>query len=127
MHMFSVDLAVHLAVDLAALQGRFSPAWESIDIKRHIFLLLCNIHSVTAYEVSTCKIAAGLLQALGKLTKYGGLFMLQLPIYIPSEEERNDTLLYAKNVRQYMVRFVSFEILLGTGHGYLCWVADCNC
>ena len=29
--------------------------------------------------------------------------MLQLPIYIPSDEEKNDTLLYAKNVRQYMV------------------------
>lgn len=29
--------------------------------------------------------------------------MLQLPIYIPSDEEKSDTLLYAKNVRQYMV------------------------
>lgn len=38
--------------NLAALQGRVSPAWESIDVKRHIFLLLCSTHSVTAYEVS---------------------------------------------------------------------------
>lgn len=41
-----------LSAKLAALQGRVSPAWESIDVKRHIFLLLCSIHSVTAYEVN---------------------------------------------------------------------------
>ena len=55
--------------------------------------------------------------------------MLQLPIYIPSEEERNDTLLYAKNVRQYMVQFTTLVVLLAwcIDHADLCWVADCKC
>lgn len=33
------------------VQGRVSPAWESIDVKWQIFLMMCSIHSVTAYEV----------------------------------------------------------------------------
>ncbi|KAL3131350.1 hypothetical protein ABBQ38_000636 [Trebouxia sp. C0009 RCD-2024] len=59
-------------------KGRASPAWESIDIKWHLFLMMCSTHSVTAYE---------------------------LPVYIPSDEEKNDALLYAQNVRQYMLSF----------------------
>ncbi len=33
------------------VQGRVSPAWESIDVKWQIFLMMCSTHSVTAYEV----------------------------------------------------------------------------
>jgi hypothetical protein len=54
-----------------------SPAWETIPAARHIFLLLCNpAHSVTCYE---------------------------LPVYVPTEEERSDPRLYADNVRRRMV------------------------
>ena len=58
------------------LQGRLSPSWESISAPRHIFLTLCNFHSVTAFE---------------------------LPLYQPSPAEQSDPVLYAKNVREYMV------------------------
>ena len=58
------------------VQGRISPCWESMSAPRHIFLMLCNTHAVTAYE---------------------------LPIYVPSDAEKADPLLYAKNVREYMV------------------------
>ena len=60
-----------------ALQGRLSPAWETIGAARHIFLTLCNFHSVTAYE---------------------------LPLYQPSPAEQSDAILFAKNVRDFMVR-----------------------
>jgi 1-acyl-sn-glycerol-3-phosphate acyltransferase len=54
-----------------------SPAWESIPALRHIILMLCNpVHSVTCYE---------------------------LPVYVPSEDERKDPRLYADNVRKHMV------------------------
>lgn len=57
-----------------------SPAWESIAAHWHAFLMLCNLtHHVTCYE---------------------------LPIYMPSPEERQDPVLYASNVRQYMVSLV---------------------
>ena len=32
--------------------------------------------------------------------------LLQLPVYIPSQDEKKDALLYAHNVREYMVRLV---------------------
>ncbi len=35
-----------------------------------------------------------------------GFAQLQLPVYIPSQDEKKDALLYAHNVREYMVRFV---------------------
>jgi lysophosphatidylcholine acyltransferase/lyso-PAF acetyltransferase len=55
-----------------------SPAWETIAAARHIFLILCNpSHSVTCYE---------------------------LPVYVPSDEERADPKLFAANVRRVMVR-----------------------
>jgi lysophosphatidylcholine acyltransferase/lyso-PAF acetyltransferase len=54
-----------------------SPAWESISAARHIFLMLANpVHSVTCYE---------------------------LPVYVPSPEERANPRLYADNLRQSMV------------------------
>lgn len=57
--------------------GRFSPAWETITAPRHIYLLLCNpIHTVTCYE---------------------------LPVHIPTEEEKADPKFYANNVRKTMV------------------------
>jgi hypothetical protein len=34
----------------------------------------------------------------------GGL--LQLPVYVPTDEERGDPVLYAQNVREYMVSVV---------------------
>lgn len=57
--------------------SRISPAWETIGGAWHIFLMLCTpLHSVTVYE---------------------------LPVYIPSEEEKADPHLYANNVRQFML------------------------
>nr|AYE66857.1 LPEAT [Lobosphaera incisa] len=59
-------------------QGRVSMAWDSIDAKRHIFLALCApYHTVTVYE---------------------------LPVYVPTAEEQKDPVLYAANVRDYMLR-----------------------
>lgn len=58
--------------------GRLSPSWESISAPRHIFLTLCNFHSVTAFE---------------------------LPLYQPSPAEQSDPVLYAKNVREYMLSY----------------------
>eukprot|EP00887_Chlorella_sp_A99_P007753 scaffold20.g7753.t1 len=58
-------------------EGRFSPAWEMIPAARHIFLMLCNpLHSAVCYE---------------------------LPVYVPSPEEREDPKLYARNVRREML------------------------
>lgn len=59
--------------------GRFSPSWETISAPRHIFLLLCNpVHSVTCFE---------------------------LPVHVPTAEERADPKLYAANVRRTMVSY----------------------
>jgi hypothetical protein len=33
-----------------------------------------------------------------------GFALLQLPVYIPSRDEKKDAVLYAHNVREYMVR-----------------------
>lgn len=62
-------------------KGRVSPAWESIDIKWQLFLMMCSTHSVTAYE---------------------------LPVYIPSDQEKKDTILYGHNVREYMLNFQEY-------------------
>ncbi|BDA48874.1 probable lysophosphatidylcholine acyltransferase 1 [Coccomyxa sp. Obi] len=60
-------------------KGRVSPAWESISAPRHIFLMFATpFHSITAYE---------------------------LPVYVPTEEEQKDPVLYAHNVREYMLRY----------------------
>ena len=60
-----------------SLQDRISPAWEMIPALQHIFFMLCEpLHSVTCFE---------------------------LPVYVPSEAERKDPKLYARNVRQHMV------------------------
>lgn len=43
---------VHVHSRATHVQGRISPAWESISAPQHLFLLLANIfHSLTAYEV----------------------------------------------------------------------------
>ncbi|KAF0918713.1 hypothetical protein E2562_025837 [Oryza meyeriana var. granulata] len=52
----------------------FSPAWDSIDGARHVFLLLCQI--VNYIEV------------------------VRLPVYYPSDQEKEDPKLYASNVRK---------------------------
>ncbi|XP_047336290.1 lysophospholipid acyltransferase LPEAT1-like isoform X2 [Impatiens glandulifera] len=57
---------------------RFSPAWDSISGVRHVILLLCQF--VNYLEV------------------------LQLPVYYPSQEEKDDPKLYAENVRRMMAR-----------------------
>ncbi|KAG2588320.1 lysophospholipid acyltransferase LPEAT1-like [Panicum virgatum] len=53
---------------------RFSPAWDSMDGARHVFLLLCQF--VNYMEV------------------------VRLPVYYPSEQEKEDPKLYANNVRK---------------------------
>ncbi|KAJ1262500.1 hypothetical protein BS78_09G112800 [Paspalum vaginatum] len=55
---------------------RFNPAWESMSGARHVFLLLCQF--VNYLEV------------------------IHLPVYYPSEEEKEDPKLYANNVRKLM-------------------------
>ncbi|URE31340.1 Acyltransferase [Musa troglodytarum] len=55
---------------------RFSPAWDSISGVRHVFLLLCQF--VNHIEV------------------------IWLPVYYPSEQEKEDPKLYANNVRKLM-------------------------
>ncbi|TVU18957.1 hypothetical protein EJB05_35080 [Eragrostis curvula] len=55
---------------------RFNPAWESMSGARHIFLLLCQF--VNYLEV------------------------IHLPVYYPSEQEKDDPKLYANNVRKLM-------------------------
>ncbi|XP_011074511.1 lysophospholipid acyltransferase LPEAT1 isoform X3 [Sesamum indicum] len=55
---------------------RFSPAWDSISGVRHVILLLCQF--VNHIEVT------------------------RLPIYHPSEQEKEDPKLYAENVRRLM-------------------------
>ncbi|XP_076894930.1 lysophospholipid acyltransferase LPEAT1-like isoform X2 [Bidens hawaiensis] len=57
---------------------RFSPAWESISGVRHVILLLC--------------------QFVNYMT------VTRLPVYYPSEEEKDNPKLYAENVRRLMAR-----------------------
>ncbi|XP_022875394.1 lysophospholipid acyltransferase LPEAT1 [Olea europaea var. sylvestris] len=57
---------------------RFSPAWDSISGARHVLLLLCQF--VNYMEVT------------------------QLPVYCPSQQEKDDPKLYAENVRRLMAR-----------------------
>jgi len=62
-------------------KGRMSLSWETIPITRHIFLLLCQpVLSATCFE---------------------------LPVYVPSEEEKKDPKLYAANVRRMLVSGLS--------------------
>lgn len=55
---------------------RFSPAWDSMSGARHVFLLLCQF--VNYLEV------------------------VHLPVYYPSEQEKDDPKLYANNIRKLM-------------------------
>ncbi|XP_072979127.1 lysophospholipid acyltransferase LPEAT1-like [Typha angustifolia] len=55
---------------------RFSPAWDSISGVRHVSLLLCQF--VNHIEV------------------------IHLPVYYPSDQEKEDPKLYASNVRKFM-------------------------
>lgn len=57
---------------------RFSPAWDSISGVRHVILLLC--------------------QFVNNMT------VTRLPVYYPSQEEKDDPKLYAENVRKVMAR-----------------------
>ncbi|KAI3684810.1 hypothetical protein L6452_34036 [Arctium lappa] len=57
---------------------RFSPAWDSISGARHVILLLC--------------------QFVNNMT------VTRLPIYYPSQEEKENPKLYAENVRRLMAR-----------------------
>ncbi|XP_047308167.1 lysophospholipid acyltransferase LPEAT1-like isoform X2 [Impatiens glandulifera] len=57
---------------------RFSPSWESISGVRHILILLCQF--VNYLEV------------------------IRLPVYHPSQQEKDDPKLYAENVRRMMAR-----------------------
>ncbi|XP_019153333.1 PREDICTED: lysophospholipid acyltransferase LPEAT1-like isoform X2 [Ipomoea nil] len=57
---------------------RFSPAWESISGSRHVLLLLCQF--INYMEV------------------------IWLPVYCPSQQEKDDPKLYAENVRRLMAR-----------------------
>uniref|UniRef100_A0A0E0DQF3 Phospholipid/glycerol acyltransferase domain-containing protein n=1 Tax=Oryza meridionalis TaxID=40149 RepID=A0A0E0DQF3_9ORYZ len=55
---------------------RFSPAWDSMSGARHVFLLLCQF--------------------------VNNLEVIHLPVYYPSEQEKEDPKLYANNVRKLM-------------------------
>ncbi|KAF8406397.1 hypothetical protein HHK36_008484 [Tetracentron sinense] len=55
---------------------RFSPAWDSISGLRHVILLLCQF--VNYIEVT------------------------RLPVYYPSQQEKEDPKLYANNIRKLM-------------------------
>lgn len=55
---------------------RFSPAWDSMSGARHVFLLLCQFANY--------------------------LEVVHLPVYHPSEQEKEDPKLYANNVRKLM-------------------------
>ncbi|KAJ9166119.1 hypothetical protein P3X46_020910 [Hevea brasiliensis] len=57
---------------------RFSPAWDSISGVRHVIFLLCQF--INYIEVK------------------------RLPVYYPSQEEKDDPKLYACNVRRLMAR-----------------------
>ncbi|KAK1436549.1 hypothetical protein QVD17_02330 [Tagetes erecta] len=57
---------------------RFSPAWESISGVRHVILLLC--------------------QFVNYMT------VTRLPVYYPSQEEKDNPKVYAENVRRLMAR-----------------------
>lgn len=55
---------------------RFSPAWDTISGARHVILLLCQfVNNIT---------------------------VLRLPLYYPSQEEKDNPKLYAENVRRLM-------------------------
>ncbi|KAL4584355.1 hypothetical protein LXL04_008954 [Taraxacum kok-saghyz] len=57
---------------------KFSPAWDTISGVRHVILLLCQfVNNIT---------------------------VMRLPIYYPSQEEKDDPKLYAENVRRLMAR-----------------------
>jgi len=53
-------------------------SWETIEAPRHLFLVLSTL--------------------------FHSAHILELPMYHPSAEEQADAALYARNVRQYMVR-----------------------
>ncbi|KAI3440309.1 PlsC domain-containing protein [Psidium guajava] len=57
---------------------RFSPAWDSISGARHVIFLLCQF--INHIEVT------------------------HLPVYYPSEQEKDDAKLYANNVRRLMAK-----------------------
>ncbi|KAM1617301.1 hypothetical protein TB2_015940 [Malus domestica] len=65
-----------LPVILSYPYHRFSPAWDSISGVRHVIFLLCQF--VNHIEVT------------------------RLPVYYPSQEEKDDPKLYASNVRRMM-------------------------
>lgn len=65
-----------------AVKGRPSLAWETIGAKTHALLVL------SGFLQSAC--------------------VTELPLYSPSEEEKKNPLLYAANVRSYMVRIILF-------------------
>ncbi|KAF5792458.1 putative plasmalogen synthase [Helianthus annuus] len=57
---------------------RFSPAWDTISGRRHVILLLCQfVNNIT---------------------------VVRLPLYHPSQEEKENPKLYAENVRRLMAR-----------------------
>ncbi|KAL8230860.1 hypothetical protein R6Q57_000638 [Mikania cordata] len=57
---------------------RFSPAWDTISGRRHVILLLCQfVNNIT---------------------------VMRLPLYYPSQEEKENPKLYAENVRRLMAR-----------------------
>ncbi|KAM3330324.1 hypothetical protein ACQJBY_026939 [Aegilops geniculata] len=55
---------------------RFSPAWDSMDGARHVFLLLCQFANY--------------------------IEVVRLPVYYPSEQEKQDPRVYASNVRKLL-------------------------
>ncbi len=78
---------------------RFSPTWDAMPGGLHILLTLTElVHRVTVY---------------------------QLPLYVPSEEERADPALYASNVREMMSKYGKIptcELTYAEKLQYLQWV-----
>ncbi|KAI3522016.1 hypothetical protein L1887_11494 [Cichorium endivia] len=67
-----------LPIILSYPYEKFSPAWDTISGVRHVILLLCQfVNNIT---------------------------VLRLPLYYPSQEEKDDPKLYAENVRRLMAR-----------------------
>lgn len=78
---------------------RFSPTWDAMPGGLHILLTLTElVHRVTVY---------------------------QLPLYVPSDEERADPALYANNVREMMSKYGKIptcELTYAEKLQYLKWV-----
>ena len=78
-----------ILIHYPAVRNRPSLAWETIGAMTHAWLVL------SGFLQSSC--------------------IIELPLYSPSEEEQSNALLYAANVRRYMVRTAPLSLLHNNG------------